>query len=198
MSFHRPYQVIGFHSCDREVGIPILNGDGDLRLSKNEWDWLGPGIYFWEHNPGRALEYAIDSSLSKQFNKVRIKTPYVLGAIIEPGNCLNLMEPESLSIVSEAYSALKEISNHSGIQMPNNKGDNRKLDCAIFKYIHQSRIDNKQEPIDTIRCAFSEGQLLYPNASFTSKGHIQVCVLNVNCIKGYFLPRPVQTYNPNL
>jgi len=48
MAFHHPLQVFGFHSCDREVGLAILNGEMDLNASNNIWDWLGGGIYFWE------------------------------------------------------------------------------------------------------------------------------------------------------
>lgn len=74
-----------------------MNGN-QLTASTNEWDWLGPGVYFWEQNPARALEYAIDSANNKQKNKVRIATPFVIGSIIELGNCLNLLEPFSLTI----------------------------------------------------------------------------------------------------
>jgi hypothetical protein len=77
-----PHSIIGFHSCDKEVGLKVLNGKADLFSSKNKWDWLGEGIYFWEQNPGRALEYGTESSEKKQFNKKPIKTPFVLGAII--------------------------------------------------------------------------------------------------------------------
>lgn len=53
-----PSVVLGFHSCDKETGIKVLNGEEHLRYSQNSYDWLGNGIYFWEQNPGRALEYA--------------------------------------------------------------------------------------------------------------------------------------------
>lgn len=29
-----------------------------MRSSDNDYDWLGPGIYFWENNPKRAIDYA--------------------------------------------------------------------------------------------------------------------------------------------
>jgi len=53
MLYH-PYSIIGFHSCDREVGLRVLNGKEHLFSSKNTWNWLGGGIYFWEQNQGRA------------------------------------------------------------------------------------------------------------------------------------------------
>jgi hypothetical protein len=60
LAYHQPFQITGFHSCDREVELRVLNGEDQLKPSDNLWDWLGPGIYFWEQNPGRALEYAIE------------------------------------------------------------------------------------------------------------------------------------------
>lgn len=36
---------------------------------------------------------------------------------------------------------------------------------------------------------FWEGVELYPDAGFREKNHIQICVRNPNCIKGFFLPR---------
>ena len=105
---------MGFHGCDREVGLNVINGRIQLQPSKNKWDWLGEGIYFWEHNPLRALEYAIESSTRKQFNKTPIQTPFVVGAIIELGNCLNLIEPESLEVLREAYTGLTEIFKDAG------------------------------------------------------------------------------------
>jgi hypothetical protein len=152
---HRPFQVAAYHSCDKEVGFKILNGEEDLRISNNSWDWLGEGIYFWEESPMRALEYAEESAKGNQFNKVRIKTPF-------------------------------------------NKGNNRALDCAVIKYVHQSGRETGKLPYDTIRSAFNEGETIYPGASFTSRLHIQICVLNPDLIRGYFLPRPVELYNPYL
>ena len=48
----------------------------------------------------------------------------------------------------------------------------------------------EQKPaFDSIRGVFFEGDELYPGAGFKEKDHIQICIRNPNCIKGYFLPR---------
>lgn len=196
MAHHQPFQVTGFHSCDKEIGLKVLNGLAELNHSANKWDWLGEGIYFWEQNPLRALEYANESAQGDQFNKVRIKTPFVLGAIIELGTCLNLIEPQSLVVLNEAYYEMVKVYEVAEKKMPVNKGNNRALDCAVIKFVHQSRKEVNEPPYDTIRCAFTEGEEVYPGASFTSRGHIQICVLNDALIKAYFLPRPIEMYNP--
>lgn len=178
--------------------MKILNGRDQLIASDNEWDWLGPGVYFWEQNPGRALEYAIEVSQQKQKNKKAIQTPFVIGAIIELGNCLNLLEPNSINILKNAHVSLEELARVSGDTLPTNKGANRRLDCAVIKYVHQSNKQNGIAPYDTIRCAFSEGKPIYPDSNFTDRLHIEICVLNTNLIKGYFLPTPIPDFNPHL
>lgn len=198
MAHHRPFQVIGFHSCEKELGLRVINGETELRPSKNPWDWLGEGIYFWEQNPNRALGYAIDAATKKQFHAGNINTPFVIGAIIELGNCLNLIEPESVEVLQEAYSGLEKIYSEAGKKLPSNKDANRKLDCAVFKHLHESRKNNPALAYDTIRCPFVEGELIYPGANFSSKLHIEICVLNTDIIRGYFLPRPLDKYNPYL
>src|SRR5688572_3807752 len=135
MSYNAPFSVIGFHSCDREVGMRVLNGSDDLKASNNSWDWLGMGIYFWEFDPHRALNYAIESSQGKQFNKVPIKVPFVLGSIIELRSCLNLVETSSLQLLRAAYDSLKQVFEMAGRQMPKNKESNRALDSLVIQHI---------------------------------------------------------------
>jgi len=198
LAYHQPHQVTGFHSCDRNVGLDVLNGRYPLRSSRNTWDWLGEGIYFWEYNPVRAIEYATECAQRKQKFAGEIINPFVLGAVIDLGNCLNLVEPVSLKIIEKAYKDLKKLNKKVGKPMPKNKGANRALDCAVIQYIHQSNKADNQPQYDTIRCAFTEGGKVYPTSNFTKRLHIEICVLNPNAIKSYFLPRPIEDFNPYL
>ena len=90
-------------------------------------------------NPERALQYAVESSQNLQFNRTPIKIPFVIGAIIELGNCLNLVEPESLLILKKAYEDIERIYALAGKPLPVNVANNRKLDAAVFKHLHKSR-----------------------------------------------------------
>ncbi len=65
----------------------------------------------------------------------------------------------------------------------------RELDCAVIETLHQIRKNEGLPMFDSIRGVFWEGESLYPNAGFREKDHIQICIRNPNCIKGYFLPR---------
>jgi hypothetical protein len=199
MPYSKPFQVECFCSCDKELALEVLSGKTELDPSENVWDWLGHGIYFWEQNPRRAWEYAIENSKGKQFNKKKIETAFVLGAIVELGECLNLVDQEAIEILVEAYHGLEKTIKEAGEKMPKNKGDNRKLDCSVIQFIQQTRTTvSGLKPFDTIRSSFLEGEQAYPGSNFTTRQHIQICVQNKEMIKGFFLPRPLKEYNPNL
>lgn len=79
--------VIGFHGCDKSVRDAVINGE-NLKPSQNDYDWLGNGIYFWEADPYRAYEWAVEASKRKDSS---VKEPAVLGAVLDLGHCLDLM-----------------------------------------------------------------------------------------------------------
>jgi hypothetical protein len=56
---HAPHLVLGFHGCDRRFGEQVLSGKKNLHFSRNQYDWLGSGIYFWEDDENRAAEFAL-------------------------------------------------------------------------------------------------------------------------------------------
>lgn len=60
-----PSFVLGFHGCDKKVGEGILSGKIQHEFSENDYDWLGRGIYFWENDPYRAREWAIEQKNEK-------------------------------------------------------------------------------------------------------------------------------------
>jgi hypothetical protein len=159
-----------------------------LKPSSNDHDWLGSGIYFWANSPERALEFASQPRL-----RSKIKTPAVLGAIIDLKHCLDLLEHKNLAVVQDTYNLLADIMKTAGLKMPENikpNGSNesllRKLDCFVIESLHKLKKDN---PYDSVMSVFLEGNELYDNAGFRQKNHIQICVRNSDCIKGYFIPR---------
>ena len=197
-----PAFVLGFHGCDKAVADAVICGRDELRASENDYDWLGHGIYFWENDPTRALEYALLVKEHPIRSRVTIEEPAVLGAVIDPGHCLNLMESAALSLLHNAYDALCEFVCASGNPMPVNSAPSgigpdlllRRLDCAVIELLHE--VNAGQRDFDTVRGLFFEGEDLYPNAGFKVKNHIQICIRNPNCIKGYFLPRVPNSQYP--
>jgi len=193
--------VLAYHGCDREIGEAILAGDQDIIPSTNNYDWLGEGAYFWENSYSRALEWARFLKEKPEIAKYPIKEPFVIGAIIDPGNCLDLSDEGSLQILKEAHSNLKLILGILNEEMPKNEpghaSDNdlvkRKLDCYVINYLHRMRRRRKQPPFHTIRCPFMEGGPLYEGSKFHAKTHLQWCVRNPKKhVWGYFRPRVLE------
>jgi len=77
-------QVIAYHGCDRKTFEDVLLNGARLRPSERPWDWLGRGIYFWEHGPDRANQWA-----KEKVTKGDIQEAAVLGAIIHLENCFD-------------------------------------------------------------------------------------------------------------
>jgi hypothetical protein len=174
----------GYHGCDIEVAKHVvLHPKEGLRPSKNNYDWLGNGQYFWEDSFERAWEWA-------QSNP-NIKNPCVVGALIDLGECLNLTEAKGLEFVRQAHAHLARIFAETKRDMPRNKGKDlgaRHLDCAVFEMLHDTRQDEGLPAFDTVRAFFIEGQPLYEGAGIRGLDHIQICVRNPKVIRGYFLP----------
>ena len=186
---YQPSFVLGFHGCDKLTGEKILSGkEPHLLRSEKKYDWLGHGIYFWEGNPSRAMAWAVQRKIEK-----KIRTPFVLGAIIDLRHCLDLFDHDGIALVQQAHSELVQDFKKSVLPMPENKGTTpdkagRMLDCAVLNALHQYRADRSEPEYDSVRAPFLEGNPIYTGAGFRSENHIQLCVRHAGCIKGYFRP----------
>lgn len=186
-----PAWVTAFHGCDQSVFEKVLYTHTCLAMSNNDYDWLGHGIYFWENNPIRAYEFALE-----QEQRGKISSPAVIGAMINLGNCLDMTDKFSMSLLKRIYSFFIESLEDQKITVPINIGNShdldkplRKLDCAIIQYLHEYVKNKHYQPYDSVRGAFCEGTPLYPGAGFTNRCHIQLCIINPDCFKGFFAPR---------
>lgn len=181
-----PNLVIGFHGCSKTVFDEVIKNGGVLRKSTNSYDWLGHGIYFWEQNYQRALEWAINRNG---------KDAAVIGAVIDLGYCLNLTDSVSTEKLNQGYELLKLRCDLNGDKLPKNTAVNgsidllkRDLDCAVIQQIHDFNKQNDRQEYDSVRGIFEEGGPAYPGSAFKEKTHVQLCICNPNCIKGYFAP----------
>lgn len=186
--------VLGYHGCDQEVGERVLSDQTRLRESTNDYDWLGSGIYFWEGSPQRALEWAHQVKENPKISRSKVTKPFVLGAVIDLGNCLDLAESESIQLVQEAHSKFLRLFQMAGAEIPENKtlpngARLSKLDCAVINAIHSVREEQGEPPFDSVRAAIIEGPQLFPQSNFHTKTHFQLCVRNPERIVAYFRPK---------
>lgn len=181
--------VLGYHGCDKAVGERLLNNE-PFEPSENGYDWLGSGIYFWETNPDRALDWARQQAKRKTREEVHPFEPFVVGAIIDLGFCLDLISSNGIAALKQAHEDLVATAEEVPFELPVNAvGDDlllRRLDCAVINYLHTTRDERGQSAFDTVRGVFTEGPRLYTNSGFWSKTHIQLCVRSREMVKGVF------------
>lgn len=181
-----PNLVLGFHGCRQDIFENVIYHGEKLRASSNAYDWLGHGIYFWEQNYQRAYEWAKNRYADQAA---------VIGAVIDLGYCLNLTDSASADILRSGYEILKIRCEAAGVKLPHNKFSSktkdvllRDLDCAVIQQIHDYNVETKKAAFDSVRGIFLEGERVYPGSEFFEKTHVQLCICNPNCIKGYFAP----------
>jgi hypothetical protein len=107
-----------------------------------------------------------------------------------------LLHTRFLRLVKESYINFIYSASTNGQEIPQNrkvKGSSdkllRELDCAVIENLHNMQRQIQLMPFDSVRGVFVEGDELYPGAGFHDKNHIQLCIRNPNCIKGFFIPR---------
>lgn len=185
--------ILGYHGLDETIGRQIVAGEQSLKPSENSYDWLGHGIYFWEDNIARARLWAEEQSKRKNTS---VKSPFVIGAVIDLGNCFDLLQQDNLDFLAEQYKNLANDLKLENEPLPQNRAwtkhdfdfKKRELDCAVIRYAVESAKEMGVH-YDSVRSAFWEGDELYPNAGFKQFNHIQIAVINPDCIKGVFIPK---------
>ena len=185
--------ILGFHGCEKSEQSKLISNKTYVRSSNESYDWLGHGMYFWENNPQRALLWAKQKKTAGT-----LKVPAVVGAVLDLGRCLDLLDSNNILLLKSSYDLFKLDSEKLAKPIPKNenhskdKGNDkvmRYLDCAVIEYTHSLLKLKGEKPFDSVRAAFIEGEPIYDGAGFNEKTHIQICIINPMCIKGFFLPR---------
>jgi hypothetical protein len=171
------------------VGERLISG-APFVVSENDYDWLGSGIYFWEANPRRGLEFAIQLQKWRRGRGNQIKDPFVVGAAIDLGFCLDLTTSTGIQAVASTHPDFLDYCAKAGVPVPVNEGGSdflfRKLDCAVINHLHKIRDAAGLLPFETVKGVFIEGRRIYPESGLFEETHIQLCVRDPDCIKGVF------------
>lgn len=184
--------IVGYHGCDRSTVEKVLLRGEHLDPSRNRYDWLGHGVYFWEHGPERALDWA-----RHRRGRGRIAEPAVLGAFIHLGRCFDLTDVRATRRLSTWYEMMRADLLATGQPLPRNEpahtGDDelltRFLDCSVVNYAMEQTEREEGWPVyQTVRGVFQEGEPAYAGSRIFEKTHVQVVVRDTSCILGYFRP----------
>lgn len=179
--------VFAYHGCDVAVAERLLAGE-PFHRSENDYDWLGAGVYFWEYGADRALRFACD-----QQRRGRIIEPAVVGALVQLGNCFDLMDTGFTQELAGAFWRFRSYAAEMGTTLPRNAGSTpdkklRRLDCSVLNYYLESQ-RGRGIAFDSVRCGFAEGDRAFPGSGIFRETHIQIAVRNPACIVGVFRPR---------
>ena len=137
----RPNLVIAFHGCEKSVRDQLLINPEIIRVSNQPFDWLGNGFYFWENNLERAIAWAEQKAKRSH----AFKEPSVIGAVINLGYCLDLLDTHFIEMLRNAYFQFSELFMQLGKELPVNKNLSsdphddllvRNLDCAVIEFLH--------------------------------------------------------------
>lgn len=191
--------VVGYHGCDITTRDKLVSARDALKSSKNRYDWLGPGFYFFEGDMERAFAFASASkdNPEKRFTAQPIATPAVVGCLLNIQRCLDMTTRSGLNLFEAALSALVTGLAETGAPVPANKKANeqdddvllRRLDNAVFTFIHEnSEAGDSGIRYQAVRGAFRQGLALAPNSGFHRDSHIQIALRDPTCIVGWFLP----------
>ena len=170
-------QIIGYHACARPIAELLLHGE-PFHPSTNDWDWLGHGAYFWEFGHQRAHDWAM------QWPRLQGRPFAVVGAIIQLGHCLDLLDTEHTQRL--AHFASRHVSRHR--PLPENVGPKRSRDCFLINRFCD-RMAREGAPYDTVRGLFQEGPPIVEGSALLTHNHIQLAVRNPAAIVGLFRPR---------
>jgi hypothetical protein len=179
--------IVGNHGCSEDFSRNLLLGKqpiADWEPSKNSWDWLGNGIYFWEHSPERAFRWALEKVRGRR------KRPSVLGAVIQLGECFDLTNEGFAGVLEESFRELASTFKIEGVDLPMNSkagAKRRELDCLAINDCLE-RLADAGQSYDSVRGAFLEGPPVFAGTTISKETHIQVAVRNPACILGIFRP----------
>jgi hypothetical protein len=168
--------VLGYHGCAPEFAEALIRGEMALdawQPSRNPYDWLGHGIYFWEFAPHRTRVWGGKGG--------------VVGAVLQLGLCLDLTDVKHTNLLREEYRAVRRSRRQLGVPMPRNRGKRRDLDCLIINELTRSS-ERKGINFQTVRCPFLEGRPAFPGSGILHESHVQITVRDPSCILGVFRP----------
>lgn len=169
-----PKTVVGYHGCSLDVAETIL-AENRFQVSVNTYDWLGEGAYFWEFAPYRALEWARERYGGSG------SEPAVVGATLQLGRCLNLLDTEHLPGLEDVYNVFVQTVGSERIPR-NTEAGAHFLDRRIMDAYCRLIEEQNPAPFQTVRGCFPEGEPIYRGSKILKKAHVQIAARDVTCI----------------
>ncbi|HWB48622.1 MAG TPA: hypothetical protein VG651_05900 [Stellaceae bacterium] len=169
--------VRGFHGTNL-VAARKITAEGFVP-SANEYDWLGDGAYFFQDAPRRAFEWA---------RELHGPEAAIVGADIELINCMDLLDIEWCSTLTEVHDEFVKKLKAANLPLPRQSAGAHRLDRAVINY-SAGVLAEKGIHIRSVRAAFSEGRPLFPNSALIDRAHVEIAVRDLAVIRHVWLEK---------
>jgi hypothetical protein len=157
-------RAIGFHGTSAEAAQRILSAG--FKISRNEYDWLGDGAYFFQDAPARALEWA-----RQRFGD----DAAVLGAEIDLADCIDLLDIPWERAIVRAYERYVARLAKSGASAPRQTSGAHRLDRNVINYFVTGATAEGMK-VRSVRAVFPEGEPMFPGSALLTRAHVQIAV----------------------
>ena len=178
----REHVVVGYHGTSVQAAQAVIR-EG-FRLSKNRYDWLGDGVYFFQDALSRAWEWA-DAHHPGE--------PAVIGAELDLDGCMDLLDTAWNSLLADAHDEYIRLLKGARLTPPVQTEGAHPLDRDVINYtigiLNRDGIE-----ITCVRGAFVEGRPVYPDSALYDRTHIQISVRDVSkCVRHVWLESRTQS-----
>jgi hypothetical protein len=116
--------VEGYHGTRIQAVEDILNHH--FEISRNEYDWFGDGIYFFEYGRERAWEWAEE--------KYGAEEAAVIGARVALIDCMDLFDTKWTRVLTDAYDGFLDTLKQLGLDPPRQTSGAHRLDGEVINY----------------------------------------------------------------
>ncbi len=155
---------LGYHGTSSvAAGRILVEG---FNQSRNTYDWLGTGTYFFQDAPVRAWEWA-----SERYPD----NPAVLRASIDLGDCMDLLDQTWKRALGGAYDGYLSFIARTGTQLPRQSAGAHNRDAAVIDYF-VSVLADAGITIRSVRAAFREGEPIFEGSAISTGDHVQIAV----------------------
>ena len=165
-------RAIGDHGTSRAVAEIVLRDS--FVISRNVYDWLGDGVYFFQDAPNRAWEWA-----RQRYGEDGV----VIRSVIRLDDCLDLLDIKANDLLVETYNELVEIARQTGAPLPRQTAGAHRLDRVVVNLAAEFAATPNGMTIPAVRGVFSEGSPVYPSSAILDRAHVQIAVRDPSLIE---------------
>lgn len=166
----RMRRVTGFHGTSSLAADTIL-AEGFLS-SRNPFDWLGDGVYFFQDGSDDAWRWA-----RKNFGEDAV----VMRAEVDLDGCMDLLEREWFELLAYAHDAVVEQHRSAGLRLPKQGGLAHGMDRLVVNFA-VGVLEAEGMHIRSVRGVFAEGRPAFAGSALLDLAHIQIAVRDTDAL----------------